>query len=63
MFVVPAKKALGTNPDELSEKDSRRLSSYQQKKELERRGAVHKKEGWNSSYVRSDAVVDSLAEK
>ena len=38
-----------------------RLSSFQQKKEDERRKALDKKEGWNASFVRSDAVVDSLA--
>ncbi len=40
----------------------RKLSSFQQKKEEERRKMANKKEGWNSSYVRSDAVIDSLAE-
>jgi len=40
-----------------------RLSAYQQKKELERRNLAGKKDGWSASFVRSDAVVDSLAQK
>ena len=40
-----------------------RLSSFQQKKEAERRKMAGKREGWNASFVRSDAVVDSLSER
>ena len=40
-----------------------KLSSFQLKKEEERRKFLNRKEGWNSAFVRSDAVVDSLAEK
>ena len=35
----------------------------EQKKEEDRRKMANKTEGWNSSFVRSDAVVDSLAER
>lgn len=40
-----------------------KLSSFQLKKEEERRKFLNRKEGWNAAFVRSDAVVDSLAEK
>lgn len=40
-----------------------KFSSFQQKKEAERRKLLHQKEGWNASYVRSDAVIESLAER
>jgi multiple RNA-binding domain-containing protein 1 len=40
-----------------------KLSSFQLKKEEERRRAMNRKEGWNAAFVRSDAVVDSLASR
>jgi multiple RNA-binding domain-containing protein 1 len=40
-----------------------KLSSFQLKKEEERRKFLNKKDGWSASFVRSDTVVDSLAEK
>jgi multiple RNA-binding domain-containing protein 1 len=39
------------------------LSSYKSKKEEMRRSMAGLKDNWNSSYVRSDAVVSSIAEK
>jgi multiple RNA-binding domain-containing protein 1 len=39
------------------------LSSFQKKKEDERRKMANKREGWNASYVRSDTVIDSLSDK
>ena len=39
------------------------MSSYKQKKEDERRKLATKKDGWNSSHVRSDTVVDALASR
>lgn len=39
------------------------LSTYQQKREDERKKNLHSKEGWNASFVRSDTVVDTLAER
>lgn len=48
---------------EMESKSKSRLSSFQQKKEEERRLMAGKKEGWNSAFIRSDAVVDSLADK
>eukprot|EP01041_Mallomonas_annulata_P007130 gene7130-14504_t len=40
-----------------------KLSAYQLKKEEERKKMAGKMDGWNSSYVRSDTVVDAVAEK
>lgn len=37
------------------------LSSYQKKLEADRKKLMNKVEGWNSSYVRADSAVDSLA--
>jgi len=49
--------------DEQKEGKSNRLSSYQQKKEKERKSMASMKDSWNASYVRSDTVVATLAEK
>eukprot|EP01036_Dinobryon_divergens_P023308 gene23308-31637_t len=67
LHIVPAKKAPQRDQSLLSDLTlgdrGRKLSSFQEKKELERRLNFNKKEGWNSTFVRSDAVVDSLAER
>ncbi len=42
---------------------SKKLSSFQQKKEEERRKNAGKNEGWNASFVRSDTVVAALADR
>jgi multiple RNA-binding domain-containing protein 1 len=63
LHVIAANKPREADPDELKNKSNGRISSYQQKKEEERRGMAGRKDGWNASFVRSDAVVDSLAEK
>ena len=55
-------KALESEAKPVTVIAGRKLSSFQQKKEEERRKMANKKEGWNASYVRSDAVIDSLAE-
>lgn len=47
----------------MKEQSKSKLSSYQQKKEEERKKLVSKTEGWNASFVRSDTIVDSLAER
>ena len=39
------------------------LSSFQKKKEQERRKMANKREGWNASYIRSDTVIDALSDK
>jgi len=40
-----------------------RLSSYQKKLEADRKRLMSRVEGWNSSYVRADSAVDSLAKR
>lgn len=35
--------------------------SFKEKKEVERRKQSQQKVGWNASYIRSDATIDSLA--
>lgn len=64
LHVIAAKKAPEVVPDE--EKKSRiqgRMSAFQLKREDERRAQAGSKDGWNASFVRSDAVVDALAER
>jgi multiple RNA-binding domain-containing protein 1 len=48
---------------QLSAQKTSKLSSFQQKKEEERRKFLSRKEGWNASFVRSDTVVDALANR
>jgi multiple RNA-binding domain-containing protein 1 len=38
-----------------------KLSSFQLKKELNRKKNLNVKDGWNSSYLRSDTVIDAIA--
>ncbi len=38
-----------------------KLSSFQLKKELNRKKNLNVKDGWNSSYIRSDTVIDAIA--
>lgn len=37
--------------------------SYKEQKELERRARAGDSTGWNASFVRSDTVVDALADR
>lgn len=62
LHVINAKRAPEVTPKE-GERGGSKLSSFQQKKEEDRRKMAGKTEGWNASFVRSDAVVDSLAER
>ena len=62
LHIINAKKApeiVTKDPDSGHSK----LSSFQQKKEENRKKMANKTEGWNASFVRSDAVVDSLADR
>ena len=67
LYVIKAKKPLQAKEKNEDSHDShakgKPLSSFQQKKEEERKKNANRKEGWNASFVRSDAVIDSLAEK
>ena len=40
-----------------------RLSSFQQQKEEERRKQMLKRESWNASFVRSDAVMETIKDR
>ena len=62
LHIINAKKAIEIVPKDL-DSGKTKLSSYQQKKEEERRKMANRTEGWNASFVRSDAVVDSLADR
>lgn len=57
LHVMQAKKMI------VVEKTSEKLSSFQAKKEAERRASINKKDNWNASYVRSDTVIDNIAHK
>ena len=54
---------VGGTSSQLSTQKTSKLSSFQQKKEEERRKFLSRKEGWNASFVRSDTVVDALADR
>jgi multiple RNA-binding domain-containing protein 1 len=62
LHIINAKKAPEIVARDL-DSGKTKLSSYQQKKEEDRRKMANRTEGWNSSFVRSDAVVDSLADR
>lgn len=51
------------NHDLLADVRNSKLSKFQLKKEEERRKSLQKKESWNAAFVRSDAVLDSLADR
>lgn len=62
LHIINAKKAPEIVAKDL-DSGKTKLSSFQQKKEEDRRKMANRTEGWNSSFVRSDAVVDSLADR
>ena len=62
LHIIDAKKAPEIVAKDPSEGKAK-LSSFQQKKEDNRRKMASKTEGWNASFVRSDAVIDSLADR
>ena len=47
----------------LVDRTGKPLSEYQLKKELERRASAGKTDGWNASFVRSEAVMESIAQR
>eukprot|EP01038_Epipyxis_sp_PR26KG_P009552 gene9552-12865_t len=61
--IVKAKTREVTKIDDSEVKHTNRLSSFKQAKEEERRKHLNQKEGWNASFIRSDTVVDSLADR
>ena len=62
LHIIRAKAQQSHSEENASQKNSH-LSSFQKKKEEERKKMANKREGWNASYVRSDAVIDSLSDK
>jgi multiple RNA-binding domain-containing protein 1 len=62
LHIIPAKAQQTHSVEEQNHRTSH-LSSFQKKKEDERRKMANKREGWNASYVRSDTVIDSLSDK
>jgi RNA recognition motif-containing protein len=62
LHITKAKNPVVKDSNNISN-TNKKLSSFQQKKEEERKKNSNIKEGWNSSYIRSDAVVDSLADR
>jgi len=48
---------------QLTDRTGKPLSEYQLKKELERRANAGKTDGWNASFVRSEAVMESIAQR
>mmetsp|Transcript_40843 Transcript_40843/g.41714 ORF Transcript_40843/g.41714 Transcript_40843/m.41714 type:complete len:888 (+) Transcript_40843:120-2783(+) len=64
LHLIPAKSPVIREPAEEGRgPKGQKLSAYQQKKEEARRKSAGKTDGWNSSYVRSDTVVEAVAEK
>ena len=64
LHIMRAKRLKESNEESnVGEVKNSNLSTYQQKRELERKKMAGKKEGWNSSFVRSDTVVGTLAER
>lgn len=66
LYIVIAKKP---QAKEYSQEEIERymkkhkLSSFQMKKEEERKKQMNKSDGWNAAFVRSDAVMESVAER
>ena len=64
MHIIPAKdKNIDDTEVDNKEGENSHSSEFKRKKEKERRSAAGLKDSWNASYIRSDAVVASLAEK
>ena len=63
LHIILAKRPKDKEPIVNPNINRNKLSSFQLKKEEERKKLAGNKEGWNSSFVRADAVVDSLAER
>lgn len=64
MHIIRAKRTKVEKPVELiGTTKGPKLSAYQLKREEERKKLAGKKEGWNAAFVRSDTVVDSLADR
>lgn len=66
LHIIKAKKAfepITDAADMAAAAKARKMSSYQLKKEEERKKSAGIKEGWNASHIRSDTVIEATAEK
>lgn len=66
LHIIAAKKAveLQTDAADMAEQArARKMSSYQLKKEEERKKSASVKEGWNASHLRSDTVIEATADR
>lgn len=66
LHVIDAKKAIEPQTDAAdmaAAAKARKMTSYQLKKEEERKKSAAVKEGWNASHLRSDTVIEATADK
>ncbi|CAB1115256.1 unnamed protein product [Ectocarpus sp. CCAP 1310/34] len=69
LHIMPARKQPGSSGAEASGTAGRQVpaaaagKSYKEKKEMDRRARAGDTVGWNASFVRSDTVVDALADR
>ena len=60
LHVLPAKDP---PKDPLAELDPSQARTYKEKKEIERRQKAGDERGWNASYLRSETVVEAVADR
>ncbi|GAB5029749.1 rna-binding protein 19 [Nannochloropsis oceanica] len=60
LHVLPAKEP---PKDPLAELDPMQARTYKEKKEIERRQKAGDERGWNASYLRSETVVEAVADR
>eukprot|EP00605_Chrysophyceae_sp_TOSAG23-4_P000162 GSChrysophyteH1.ASY1.ANO1.185.1 assembled CDS len=63
IHVLHAKQNNDENSAVILDAHGKPLSEYQTKKELERRANAGRTTGWNASFVRSEVVVESIAQR
>jgi multiple RNA-binding domain-containing protein 1 len=63
LFITKAAKLKEKEIQVIHNSKNPRLSAFQQQKEEERRKNMMKKENWNASFIRSDAVMENIKDK
>eukprot|EP00752_Nemacystus_decipiens_P011869 g10527.t1 len=65
LHIIPARRQPGSSGAEMAGKAGAAAAgkSYKEQKEMERRARAGDSVGWNASFVRSDTVVDALADR
>ncbi|CAM9650766.1 unnamed protein product [Ectocarpus sp. 13 AM-2016] len=67
LHIMPARRQPGSSGAEVSGTAGGQVvetfASYKEKKEMDRRARAGDTVGWNASFVRSDTVVDALADR